>query len=531
MPRQTSGRERENGENGNGSDEHQMKIQEQRPEGKGREASSLYSIGGDMKRGLLGPPLIPPIRKAGSPPAGSAAGSLPHQDFQKPQEMRPRSSSRSPDKNSEDAASSETTAKTERKKTKNSWCKIGPGMPLFPRDLADLFGLRPQVPNPGLGNGGLGPRPAQGTLAQEPRSSAGPRVTAREAKAKAEHGSASQKGLPLSRAKELGHPSSPGLNSDKEMKEGFRKIRVALWQLAEEHLEPEDIEDIMEGIKNRRKNTRFLQLPETVEPGDEARISLPPINGTASGVQKKHPGSALKKKVLRKQDSVSLPPIVHGDASVLSNSSVTSEMAAGAKRRAEPRRGTGQKNIASANPQQSLQEALSLLGSDDWEQKEKGLVKIKQLAESHSDVLLSQLRDICLALTSEVTNLRSKVSYSAIVTLGEFFANLKKDMDSEVDEVASVLLQMVWNTPEFVQKAACHALRLMVENVTPARAMNALMNRGVKSRYTQVRKCAAELLLFVMERMGVTKLADNPRADMLAHVAGKLAQDCHQDTR
>nr|XP_041570824.1 uncharacterized protein LOC121469609 [Taeniopygia guttata] len=195
-------------------------------------------------------------------------------------------------------------------------------MPLFPRDLADLFGLRPQVPNPGLGNGGLGPRPAQGTLAQEPRSSAGPRVTAREAKAKAEHGSASQKGLPLSRAKELGHPSSPGLSSDKEMKEGFRKIRAALWQLAEEHLEPEDIEHIMEGIKNRRKNNRFLQLPETVEPGDEARISLPPIDGTASGVQKKHPGGALKKKVLRKQDSVSLPPIVHGDASVPSNSSV-----------------------------------------------------------------------------------------------------------------------------------------------------------------------------------------------------------------
>ncbi|RLW07055.1 hypothetical protein DV515_00003949 [Chloebia gouldiae] len=136
-----------------------------------------------------------------------------------------------------------------------------------------------------------------------------------------------------------------------------------------------------------------------------------------------------------------------------------------------------------------------------------------------------------MALTSEVTNLRSKVSNSAIVTLGEFFVTLKKDMDSEVDEVAPVLLQMVWNSPEFVQKAACHALGLMVENVTPARAMTALMDRGVKSRCAQVRKCAAELLLSLMERTGVTKLADTPRVEMLAHVAGKLAQDCHQDTR
>ena len=49
-----------------------------------------------------------------------------------------------------------------------------------------------------------------------------------------------------------------------------------------------------------------------------------------------------------------------------------------------------------------------------------------------------------------MTNLQSKVSCSAIVTLGELFVTLKKDMDSEVDEVAQVLLQMMWNSPEFV---------------------------------------------------------------------------------
>lgn len=57
---------------------------------------------------------------------------------------------------------------------------------------------------------------------------------------------------------------------------------------------------------------------------------------------------------------------------------------------------------------------------------------------------------------------------------------LKKDMDSEVDEVARVLLHMVSNSPEFVQKAARQTLGIMVENVTPARAMTALMDMGVK---------------------------------------------------
>ncbi|XP_050840235.1 TOG array regulator of axonemal microtubules protein 2-like [Serinus canaria] len=210
---------------------------------------------------------------------------------------------------------------------------------------------------------------------------------------------------------------------------------------------------------------------------------------------------------------------------------VTSQMATAAKRQEEPLHGHGQKDRASSDPQQALQEALSLLSSDDWELKEKGLFSIKHLAGSHSEVLLCRLHEVCLAVTSEVTNLRSKVSYSAIVTLGELFVTLKKNMDSEVDEVARVLLQMVSNSPDFVQKAASQTLGIMVGNVTPARAMTALMDMGVKNRHAQVRKCAAKLLLSLMVRIGVTKLAGTPRAERLAHVAGKLAQDCHKDTR
>lgn len=55
-----------------------------------------------------------------------------------------------------------------------------------------------------------------------------------------------------------------------------------------------------------------------------AGFSLLPVNGTASSVQRKHPGSALKEKVLRKQDNVPLlpnKPIIHGDGSFPRNSS------------------------------------------------------------------------------------------------------------------------------------------------------------------------------------------------------------------
>ncbi|NXV54649.1 TGRM2 protein, partial [Molothrus ater] len=158
------------------------------------------------------------------------------------------------------------------------------------------------------------------------------------------------------------------------------------------------------------------------------------------------------------------------------------------------------------------------------ELKEKGLFTIKHLSGSHSEVLLCRLRDICLALTSEVTNLRSKVSYSAIVTLGELFVTLKKDMDSEVDEVA----RSPGSFPQQGQGAGSgQGLCCCCSWSLWPRVCSLLPS----SRHAPLRKRAAELLLSLMERIGVTKLAGTARAERLAHMAGKLAQDCHKDTR
>ncbi|NXC91848.1 TGRM2 protein, partial [Cercotrichas coryphoeus] len=104
-------------------------------------------------------------------------------------------------------------------------------------------------------------------------------------------------------------------------------------------------------------------------------------------------------------------------------------------------------------------------------------------------------------------------------------------MDSEVDEVVRVILRMLRNSPEFVEKAASQTLGIMVENVTPARATTALLDCGVKSRHVQVQKCAAELLLSLLEKIGVTELAGTAGAGRLAHTAGTLALDRHKDTR
>uniref|UniRef100_A0A3Q2LUD3 TOG array regulator of axonemal microtubules 2 n=1 Tax=Equus caballus TaxID=9796 RepID=A0A3Q2LUD3_HORSE len=186
-----------------------------------------------------------------------------------------------------------------------------------------------------------------------------------------------------------------------------------------------------------------------------------------------------------------------------------------------------------SNPEVGLMDALQCLDSSDWKMKEKGLVSIQRLAACHSEVLAGRLHDVSLAVSGEVTNLRSKVSRLAISTLGDLFRALKKSMDQEAEEIARCLLQKMGNTSEFIQRAANRSLGAMVENVTPARSLVALTSAGVYHRNPLVRKCTAEHLSTVLEQIGAEKLLSGTRdsTDILVHNLVRLAQDSNQDTR
>ncbi|XP_036922745.1 TOG array regulator of axonemal microtubules protein 2 isoform X1 [Sturnira hondurensis] len=186
-----------------------------------------------------------------------------------------------------------------------------------------------------------------------------------------------------------------------------------------------------------------------------------------------------------------------------------------------------------SNPELALMDALQCLDSSDWHTKEKGLVSIQRLAACHSEVLAGRLHEVSLAVTGEVTNLRSKVSRLAISTLGDLFRALKKNMDQEAEDIAGCLLQKMGNASEFIQRAANRSLGAMVEHVTPARSLVALTSAGIYHRNPSVRKCTAEHLSAVLEQIGAEKLLSGSRdsTDMLVHNLVRLAQDSNQDTR
>ncbi|XP_053315473.1 TOG array regulator of axonemal microtubules protein 2 [Spea bombifrons] len=186
-----------------------------------------------------------------------------------------------------------------------------------------------------------------------------------------------------------------------------------------------------------------------------------------------------------------------------------------------------------SHPEQGMIEALKWLNHKDWEQKEKGLLGVRCLATCHPDVLFTRLHDVSVAVTREVSNLRSKVSRHAIKALGDLFKALKKSMDQEVEEITRVLLHKIGDSNDFIREESDRALGIMVENVSPSRVLAALIASGASHRNSSVRKCSAKHLLDVVELLGSERLLSGSRenTDTFLRTLVKLAQDGQQDTR
>ncbi|XP_007895093.1 TOG array regulator of axonemal microtubules protein 2 [Callorhinchus milii] len=183
--------------------------------------------------------------------------------------------------------------------------------------------------------------------------------------------------------------------------------------------------------------------------------------------------------------------------------------------------------------EQGLTEALKLLANSDWEMKQKGLRSVRRLARFHSETLQARLHDVCLAVTKEVSNLRSKVARSAILSLSGLFSHLRRNLDQEVDEVTRILLHKTGDSNEFIREEAGKALAVMAESVSPWRALAALVAGGVNHRNSIVRKCAAENLLRVVQHLGPERVLSGPKesTEQIVRAVGKFSQDGNSETR
>ncbi|NXQ63286.1 TGRM1 protein, partial [Anthoscopus minutus] len=184
-------------------------------------------------------------------------------------------------------------------------------------------------------------------------------------------------------------------------------------------------------------------------------------------------------------------------------------------------------------PEAALAEALALLADHDWEKKIEGLNFVRCLSAYHAPILTAKLHETTLAVAQEVKNLRSGVSRAAVVCLGDLFTHLKKSMDQELDNAVKVLLHKAGESNTFIREEVDKALKAMVNNVTPARALCSLINGGQSHLHSAVRRCTAQHLGDVVQRLGPERVlaGARPVAERLLPAIARFAQDSSQQTR
>uniref|UniRef100_A0A8C3H369 TOG array regulator of axonemal microtubules 1 n=1 Tax=Corvus moneduloides TaxID=1196302 RepID=A0A8C3H369_CORMO len=167
------------------------------------------------------------------------------------------------------------------------------------------------------------------------------------------------------------------------------------------------------------------------------------------------------------------------------------------------------------------------------EKKIEGLNFVRCLSAYHAPILTAKLHETTLAVAQEVKNLRSGVSRAAVVCLGDLFTHLKKSMDQELDNAVKVLLHKAGESNTFIREEVDKALKAMVNNVTPARALCSLINGGQSHLHSAVRRCTAQHLGDIVERMGPERIlaGAKPVADRLLPAIARFAQDSSQQTR
>ncbi|KAG9330166.1 hypothetical protein JZ751_027049 [Albula glossodonta] len=143
------------------------------------------------------------------------------------------------------------------------------------------------------------------------------------------------------------------------------------------------------------------------------------------------------------------------------------------------------------------------------EKKIESLTLIRRLAQWHSDVLITRLHDICLAIVQE------------------------RGMDRELDWTTRALLHKAGETSTFVRQDVDAAMGHMVRGCTHTRIMKALLEGGMRHRNVAVRECAARHLETLVESMGAARLLCYKKevVDSFMTAIYRMKQDASQEVR
>uniref|UniRef100_A0A667ZN71 TOG domain-containing protein n=1 Tax=Myripristis murdjan TaxID=586833 RepID=A0A667ZN71_9TELE len=106
-------------------------------------------------------------------------------------------------------------------------------------------------------------------------------------------------------------------------------------------------------------------------------------------------------------------------------------------------------------------------------------------------------------------------------------------MDQELEGTAKALLQKAGESNAFIRQDVDAALDCMVQHCTLTRSINALLTGGLSHLNPVVRKCTAQHLANLVEKVGAARLLSGGKdlTDRILPAIIKLAQDSSQEAR
>lgn len=186
-----------------------------------------------------------------------------------------------------------------------------------------------------------------------------------------------------------------------------------------------------------------------------------------------------------------------------------------------------------SDPTLALRVAMSALEGPCWSTKVEGLLALIRLASHHPTLVASHMHEVVTRVAQETQNLRSTVARSAIFSLGDFCAKLKRQIEPEMDIIVQALLQKSMENTAFIRDDIRRAFSSMCENLTQWRLANCLISQGGSHRNVHVRRMASQFIAYLVDRLGPAKCLVGARdiGANLIPAAARFAQDSSPHTR
>ena len=194
----------------------------------------------------------------------------------------------------------------------------------------------------------------------------------------------------------------------------------------------------------------------------------------------------------------------------------------------------GVKITAWSKPDEALEKVLEQLNNnDDWEKNLDGLTGTLRLVHHHPEAIIVEYKQVMQAVLKQVKNLRSQVARAAVHLVGDMFATLKRNMESDLEKIALPLVMKTGETNRFLREDCNQALDKMVENVNPSKSILVITAEPLNSKNAVIRTTVSRLLAYITEKIGPNKAltASKDITERLLPAVAKLAQDGSLEAR